>query len=149
MNLTDKISVNFNYGEVIRSIVAKEMRIDNTMPSIYYNNAMNLAKYILEPIRAHFGMPFSPSSWYRCKQLNDFIGGELNSQHLVGQAADISVPKVSLIAVAEYIRDNLVYDQLIMENAKGEEWVHVSFCKNNNRKEVLRMVEGKYLPGLI
>lgn len=145
MNLLDKMSDNFNYGEVVRSTEAKELGIDNTMPSIYYNNAINLAKYILEPIRQYFGMPFTPSSWYRCEALNKLVGGEKDSQHLTGQAADISVPKISLMALAEYIRDNLDFDQVILEKS----WIHVSYCKNNNRKEVLRNDNGKYLLGLI
>lgn len=145
MNLTDKMSDNFNYGEVIRSIEAKAQGIDNTMPSIYYSNAINLAKYVLEPIRKYFDIPFTPSSWYRCQRLNELVGGEKNSQHLTGHAADISVPKISLMILAEYIRDNLDFDQLILE----PRWVHVSYNKENNRKQVLRNEDGKYLPGLI
>jgi len=145
-----KLSQNFTYDEAIASITAKELGIDNTMPSIYYNNAINLANFILEPIRLHFGKAFSPQSWYRCLKLNTAVGGSKTSDHMIGAAADIKLKKISLMALAEYIRDNLQFDQVILEPT----WVHVSYRKGVNRMQVLRNAgkdeNGKtiYLPEL-
>lgn len=139
------ISAHFSIDEVEGSTRAKELGIDNIMPSIYFGNAQNLARFVLEPIRLHYGKPFSPSSWFRSEALNKVIGGAHGSQHCLGQAADITVPNVSVMALCEYIRDNLLYDQLINENGQ---WAHVSFCKDNNRKQVLHKTETGYAEGL-
>lgn len=139
------LSEHFTIREAEGSTRAKELGIDNTMPSIYFGNAQNLARFVLEPIRLAYGKPFSPSSWFRSEELNKIIGGAHGSQHCIGQAADITVPTVSVMALCEYIRDNLSYDQLINENQR---WVHVSFCKNNNRKQVLHKTETGYAEGL-
>lgn len=139
------ISEHFTIDEVSHSDKAIELGIDNTMPDIYFSNAQNLAKYVLESIRNHFGVPFSPESWFRCERLNTAVGGSKTSDHMIGAAADITIPKVSLMALAEYIRDNLQFDQLIAE----PRWIHISFRRDNNRNQVLRNENGKYLEGLI
>lgn len=145
------LSPNFTMREASYSNRATKEGWDNTLPSIYYTNAQNLAKYILEPIRNHFNIPFSPLSWYRCERLNDAIGGAHGSQHCLAQAADILITKIPLITLVEYIRDNLQFDQVILE----PEWVHCSYKKDNNRMEVLRNAgkdeAGKiiYLEGLL
>lgn len=138
------ITPHFSLAEIEQSLTAKKMGIDNTMPACYLENAQALARFVLEPIRLYFGMPFSPESWYRCQALNEAVGGSKTSDHMIGAAADISVPKVSLIALAEYIRDDLQFDQLILEPT----WVHVSYKLDNNRNEILRNENGKYLVGL-
>jgi hypothetical protein len=54
--------------------------------------------------------------------------------------------------VFDFIKDNLVFDQLIFEHGTKEEpqWVHVSLKKEGNRKRVLRCIkvngEDKYIP---
>lgn len=144
MNLGDKFSPHFTYGECIASKKANELNIDNNMPSIYYGNAINLARFILEPIRLHFGEPFSPISWYRCKRLNEAVNGSPTSDHMIAAAADIRLKKVSNMALAEYIRDNLVFKQIILESS----WVHVSYLTGKNDMEVLRNIDGQYLKGL-
>jgi len=139
------ISAHFTIDEVAHSDRAIQEGWDNTLPDIYFGNAQNLAKYILEPIRLHYGKPFSPSSWYRCERLNNAIGGAHGSQHCIGQAADITVPQVSVMALGEYIRDNLEFDQLINEN---NIWIHVSYNKDHNRKQVLHKTDTGYAEGL-
>ena len=138
-------SKHFTLEEVTRSDKANELEIDNTLPSIYYMNAINVATMLLEPIRLHFGKPFSPLSWYRCESLNKAVGGSTKSDHMTASAVDIRVPKVSLIALAEYIKESLVFDQLILEPT----WVHVSYKKDNNRMQVLTKYAGGYYSGLV
>jgi zinc D-Ala-D-Ala carboxypeptidase len=145
-NMPEYLTPHFTFEEACHSDKAIQYGIDNTMPSIYTGNAINLARYVLEFIRQHFDQPFSPQSWYRCERLNTLVGGSKTSDHMQGAAADIVVPKVSLMALAEYIRDNLDFDQLILEPT----WVHVSYRYGKNRKQVLtNKGNGQYLQGLV
>jgi len=43
----------------------------------------------LDGFREYYGRPVIVSSGYRCKKLNDKVGGVKNSAHLTGCAADI------------------------------------------------------------
>lgn len=139
------LTKNFSAKEITHSPTAIKLGIDNTLPDIYYGNAQNLAKYVLEPIRQYFGVPFSPLSWYRCPKLNEVVGGSKTSDHMIASAVDIRIKSISLMALAEYIRDNLQFDQVILEPT----WVHISFRKDNNRNEVLTKTENGYVKGFI
>lgn len=139
------IFAHFTIDEVQNSQKAKELGIDNTMPVVHLGNAVNLARFVLEPIRLHFGKAFTPSSWYRCPMLNKAVKGSATSDHMLGAAADIKIKDVSLMALAEYIRDELDFDQVILEPT----WVHVSYRKDDNRKQVLTNLNGDYVGGLV
>jgi len=118
------------------------MDIDNT-PSDDHVKALELvAQKILQPVRDHFGIPFVPSSGYRCVELCEAIGSKASSQHAKGQAADFEVPTISNYDLAVWIMENLEYDQLILENYKSGDpnsgWVHCSYVSPEaNRKSVL------------
>ena len=96
-------------------------------------------------------MPIAVTSFYRNKKVNKVIGGAKNSQHTTGEAMDIDADvfgKVTNKEVFFYIKDNLEFDQLIAEfiNEDGVDgWVHVSYSKVKNRKQVLvaKKVNGK------
>ena len=82
------------------------------------------------------------SSGYRSAELCIAIGSTIHSQHAKGEAADLQVIGVDNKALAKYIKENLDYDQLILEFYKEEEgphsgWVHVSYVGKGNRKESL------------
>lgn len=139
----DYISKNFTLTEMTKSSTASRLNIRNN-PNDYQIFCMScLARRILEPIRKHFGIPFSPNSAYRSKALNKAIGGSETSQHCQGEAVDIEIPRLSNLELFLWIKDNLNYDQLILEHHKKEisdsGWVHVStkLIKSENRKEIL------------
>jgi len=139
------ISKNFTIEEVQHSSYAFENGLDNVLPSIYYMNAINLANYILEPLRLKYGA-FSPLSWYRGESVNKGVGGSPNSDHMTASAVDIRIKGVTPLELAEYIRDDLSFDQLILEPT----WVHVSHKQfNNNRMQVLTKIGNEYKKGLI
>ena len=109
----------------------------------HIENFKLLAEKVFEPVRVHFGVPIHISSGYRSIELNKCIGGSLTSQHCTGEAIDIdmdgSPSGVTNKMVFDYIKDNLVYDQII--NEFDYSWVHVSYAANGkNRKQVLRAV---------
>jgi uncharacterized protein YcbK (DUF882 family) len=45
---------------------------------------------ILDPLREKYGKPIIVNSGYRCPKLNKCVGGVSTSQHVKGQAADIT-----------------------------------------------------------
>lgn len=57
---------------------------------------------LLEKIREHFGKPVTINCAYRCKKHNADVGGEKNSQHLYGNAADIVVQGIDADKVFLY-----------------------------------------------
>lgn len=145
------LSPHFTIRESERSEYASRNGIDNTLPSIYYNNARDVAYFILEPVRRKFKIPFSPQSWYRGEALNKAIGGSLKSQHMTASAVDFEIPGISNLEVAEWIRDNLEFDQLILEFYNGQPssgWVHCSYAKGKNRNKCLRFDGKEYIGGL-
>lgn len=102
-----------------------------------------LCQQVLEPLRAHYGRPVRVNSAFRSPKVNRAVGGSATSQHLRGEAADVEIPGVSNLEVAQYIRDNLPFDQLILEayrpGVPGSGWVHVSYREGRLRRSVLTM----------
>ena len=83
------------------------------------------------------------SSGFRDPILSQKIGSSTKSQHCKGEAADLEIFGVANNELADWIKENLMFDQLILEYyTPGEPnsgWVHVSYTKeiNSNRKEYL------------
>ena len=57
---------------------------------------------ILQQIRDHFGASVNVNSGCRCATLNKAVGGDPNSSHMQGMAADITVTGVKPKEVAKY-----------------------------------------------
>ncbi|CAB4141706.1 Peptidase M15A, C-terminal [uncultured Caudovirales phage] len=142
-----KLSQHLDLSEVIRSESAKRNGISNMPLPQHIENFKLLAEKVFEPVRVHFGCPIHISSGYRSIELNSAIKGSLTSQHCTGEAIDIdmdgSPSGVTNKMIFDYIKDNLVFDQLIYEfgDSKNPDWVHVSYAANGkNRKQVLKAV---------
>ena len=139
-----KLSNNLDLSEVTRSESAKRNGISNMPTAEHIENFKLLAEKIFQPIREHFGVPIHISSGYRSKELNAKIGGSATSQHCKGEAIDIdmdgSTNGVTNKMVFDYIKDNLPFDQLIYEfgDNNNPDWVHVSYNKQKQRKQVLK-----------
>lgn len=150
------LSKNFTLTEFTKSQTALRMGIDNTPNDEHLESAKKLFVNVVQPVREEFG-PTMINSGYRGPELNKAIGGSERSQHCKGEAVDIEVPGVSNYDVAKYIRDNLDFDQLILEfytpGIPDSGWVHVSYKEEGNRKQVLTALkeDGKtvYKPKLI
>lgn len=137
-----QLSKNLSLAEVLRSESAKRRGINNMPTSEHLENLKELALNVFQPIRDHFKVPIHISSGYRSRILNNTVNGAAKSQHCSGQAIDIDVDGTSITnkQVFDYIKENLDFDQLIFEfgTDKNPDWVHVSYSKDNNRKQVLR-----------
>jgi hypothetical protein len=104
----------------------------------------------LEPILSKYPSGFVTNSWRPRGK------GSPTSQHPKGQAADLQfrgVSKSDYFKIAQVIKDLVPYDQLLLEyKTTGSRlpWIHISFNKAGNRKQVLTFLNDKtYGQGLI
>ena len=159
-----RLSEHFTLEEFERSQTAARLHIDNKVPAELVPNIKNLCELVLEPLREHFGEPIYISSGYRCPQLNRAVGGVPNSQHMRGEAADITpfglspdpspvgegrlVPDSSspearrkMREWAEWIMDNCPFDQLLRERSGNSFWIHVSLKRVGHNRQMVRKIE--------
>lgn len=134
-----QLSKNLSLSEMIISSEAKRKGISNMPTEEHLANMKKLAINVFQPIRDHFKVPIHISSGYRSLALNKAIKGSKTSQHVLGQAMDIDMDGTSITnkQIFDYIKDNLVFDQLI--NEFDYSWVHVSYNTNGTqRKQILK-----------
>ena len=144
-----KLSKNFSLKELTRSQTAIRHGIDNspTLDQLVCLTALTTA--ILQPIREVHGR-VNINSGLRVLELNRKIGSSDSSQHVLGMAADLECPSIDNLKLAQWIEQNLKFDQLILEfYEKGEPtsgWIHVSYNnQGENRGRVLTAsrIDGK------
>lgn len=107
-------------------------------------NLQFLAEKILQPLKDEYG-DFRINSGFR--------KGGGTSQHNRGQGVDIQGEgwtNQMYTEVAEWVADNLPFDQLILEHGNSI-WLHISFdpSKTAQRGQLLTMLNGDYEAGLI
>jgi len=139
-----KLTANITLDELTKSQVAERKGINNNPSPTQIENLKNLAINILQPVRSEFDRPLIISSGFRCAQLNIEIGSSINSEHCADNksaAADFEIPGIDNKVLAQWIRDNLIWNQLILEFYKEGEpssgWVHCSYSSDLNKKESL------------
>lgn len=139
-----QLSKNLSLKEAIKSNTATRLGISNTPEDWEVKNLVGVAENIFQPIRDYFGVPIGISSGYRSKELNKAIGGSKYSQHMIGEAIDIDADiygKVTNAQIFNYVKENLVWDQMIWEFGDDEEpdWVHISYKSVGlNKKQIKR-----------
>ena len=122
------MSKYFDLSEFIASDTAKRMNIDNT-PSFEVVESLSELADVLDGLRAAWGSAIEVTSGYRCPALNKAVGGVQNSAHLRGVAADLvpangRMEDFKHFVVSWVASSGTKFDQLIMESAKGAQWVH-------------------------
>tara|TARA_R100001460_G_scaffold68678_2_gene109270 strand:+ start:374 stop:838 length:465 start_codon:yes stop_codon:yes gene_type:complete len=136
-----KLSNNFSLKEMTKSQTATRKDIDNEPGEEEIENLKQLCERVLQPVREHFGKAVRVNSGYRSPKLNSAIGGSKTSDHCKGMAADIEINGVANADLAEWIKDNCEFRQLILEfytpGIPDSGWVHVSYDLDDNRKKIL------------
>lgn len=135
-NITTHYTQHFSFAE---------MTVTNTglknWPALYeqWYNLQALCTAVLEPARKFIGLPIKINSGYRSEAVNKAVGGAKNSQHMVGEAADITLGSKELNKkLFEWMQHNVEYDQLIDE--KNYQWIHVSYKRaEKNRMQILHL----------
>ena len=105
------------------------------LPPLARANIEALVDNVLDPARQKFGGPVLVNSGYRCPKHNAEVGGVANSQHMKGEAADVSTGSTTATRELGKIIEQLgKYDQLIYYPT----FVHVSWKRTGaNRKQIL------------
>ena len=129
----------FTLQELTRSATANAKGIDNTPPPDIKVKLTSLANDCLDPVRELWGKPIHVNSGFRCKQLNDAVGSKDTSQHLRGEAADITTgsKEGNKRLFDMIVASDIKFDQLIDES--NYSWIHISYRAGNNRRSVLHL----------
>jgi len=137
-----KLTKNFSLDEFTKSQTAVRKGIPNVPNTAQRLRIIDLCIDVLQPLRDSLGRSININSGFRCEKLNKAIGGSGKSQHCKGEAADIEMSGIDNFELADHIHDTLDFDQLILEfydeHIPGSGWVHVSYKRGKNRKQVLQ-----------
>ncbi len=134
----NQISKHISFDEATLSNTALRAKIDNTPTPEVLESMKHVAENLFEPLREWYGKPIRINSFYRSPKLNKLVKGSPTSQHVKGEAIDISAgSKLENKKLFDYIKDNLQFDQVI--NEYDFTWVHISLKKSGNRKQVLKI----------
>lgn len=88
-----KLSPHFKLEEFSVSASHPELAVVE-IPGFAEAKIRRLVETVLEPARDDWGKPMTVLSGYRSPKLNSAVGGSPTSQHVRGEAADISTPDI-------------------------------------------------------
>ena len=135
-----ELSRNFTLTELTKSDTAIRKGINNNPNAEQIEKLKALCENILQPVRDHFGR-VKVTSCFRSIDLCLAIGSSANSQHARAEAADFECVGVDNAELADWIKRELPYDQLILEYyTPGEPnsgWIHCSYTEGMPRKQFL------------
>ena len=93
-------------------------------------------RQLLEPARKAIGCPIIINSGFRCERVNQKVGGVKNSQHLIGQAADIRTKDPAQFQrLVDFLRRHALTDQLLT----GSNWLHISWNQFGTPRNFIRI----------
>lgn len=133
----------FTFNEFFNSDLADTVGIVNypspEVEQLVRVHIINLVDHVLDPIRERWGVPVRITSGFRCKALNELVGGKEFSHHLAGYAADFTIDGLTSYdykRLAYWCAENLDFDQIIVYAKRR--FIHVSYVTPEaNRHEVL------------
>jgi hypothetical protein len=152
-----QLTKNFSLHELTKSEAALRLGLENEPDEQQLAALKLLAEKVLQPVRDHYNKGVKVNSGLRVLLVNRAIGSKDTSDHVKGQAGDIEIPGVANADLAQWVKDNLEFTQLILEfytpGIPDSGWVHVSYDPKNLKKQVMTATKqnGKtvYLPGLV
>lgn len=131
----------FTLKEMCKSATAEKLGIGNAPTEEAAANIDRLINNVLDPVREKIREPIIVNSGYRSPKLNKAVGGVSTSQHVKGEAADITLrDKTRNRKLYDAVVSLGVYDQVIWEKGCDAypDWVHVSY-RTPLRKQKLRI----------
>lgn len=157
LDYTAKISKNFYLKDVTLAPALSKFQIVEqrglSIPQIACN-LKGLATNILDPLADKYGKSglLLTSVYRHVNPSRNYV-----SQHELGQACDIQFPGQHTGSLSGdewwervmWIKNNLPYDQFILEYLGKKPWCHISFAPNGGRKQLLTFfAKGRTASGL-
>lgn len=146
---TLQLSPNYTLGSLMKTAVSNAILQDQfglTKAEIVCN-LQALALNVIEPVKRKY-----PNMIVTSCLRNE----NAKSQHTRGEAVDMQftgVPKDGYYEIATILKDLIPFDQLLLEYktfGTGMPWIHVSFSRNANKKQVLTFFNNaKHSVGLV
>lgn len=125
-----KITTNFCWDEYTKSDTAKAHHINNAITDWdVRDNAIALFDNLVQPARDAYGEPVFVTSGYRCKELNELVGGVEKSQHQYGEAVDVTCSDLRRFAKL-IIEQKLPFDQMGIANS----YIHLSYKREGKNR---------------
>lgn len=132
------ISKHITYEEAVYSFKASQMGLTNIPGNAEFEAMKLVAEKCFEPTREWYGKPIKINSFFRSPEVNKAVNGSPSSDHMKGSSIDLTGGnKAENLKLFNWMKANLEFDQLIWEN--DGDWIHVSYRKNGNRKQVLNL----------
>ena len=104
--------------EINPSDMARDAGIPNPIKTEEQcQNILRTSWQLYHPVRTRFDLPIYVDSFFRAPAVNELVGGSPTSDHMDGYAIDWRFVRRSpghLQASYEWIRDNLLFHQLIL-----------------------------------
>ena len=135
----------FTVAELCASDTAKKYGINNTPDFTITTHLQQLINF-LNPLREAWGSAIKVTSGYRCKQLNDMVGGSKTSSHMIGYGVDLIPANGKMDAFKKFIVDYMkirIFDQCIIEKSGKTEWIHIGIynAKGQQRKMIFNITK--------
>lgn len=144
--MNDLKKIRFSPNFTADEFVTTSTGLENIPGPKEIENLRLLAVNVLQPTRDYLAKKYAGkklvwiiNSGYRSPLVNSTIGGSKTSQHVYGQASDnkvlvdgVQLPNQEVIDAMRAI--NAQYDQVIDEQLKGKNWVHVSYVKGGRKQ---------------
>ena len=135
----------FTIAELCASETAKKYNIDNTPNPIIISHLQQLINF-LNPLREAWGSAINVTSGYRCKRLNDMVGGSKTSSHMIGYGVDLVPANGRMDEFKKFIIDYMktrMFDQCIVEKSGKTEWIHIGLynAKGQQRKMIFNITK--------
>jgi uncharacterized protein YcbK (DUF882 family) len=111
----------FTTEDFTKSNTADRLGIDNSIKSPRIGKNLIYTICIAERVRKLLGVDINITSGYRCKKLNEAVGGSKTSQHKKAQAFDFTCEYSPKEVCRRLKNSNIPYDQLIREPS----WTHI------------------------
>jgi len=138
-----QISKHITINEATFSQKAYDNKVSNTPNEAQFEAMQLVAEKLFEPLREWYGKPIKINSFFRSTEVNKLVKGATNSNHLRGEAIDLTGgSRAENKKIFDWCKSNFKdFDELIFEygDSTGPDWVHISYKSKGNRKKIIHI----------